>query len=185
MPRILVTFAIGTAIAVSACGGGNNDPATATGKALTSTVSTNSPTQPSTSTSQQTATVDDSATVVPSATSTNAPTATPTATLVPPTPTPIPTVDNTPPLVIVSKSGGPRGQPASVTIHTEPGIECSIGIVLPDGTPTPVAGLDPQTSDGAGQITWTWTIDPSWPTGQLQAQVSCQRSRRAALIEIS
>jgi hypothetical protein len=166
-------------IAVIACGGDDDDDTNPTTAAGTSTISTNAPTVVTTGTSDVSPTrIPESPT--PSSTPTN--TATPTAT---PTPTLTPTLENTPPLVVLASNGGPLGGTASVTIQTKVAANCSIVFVLPGGTPTNVPGLDPQVADATGKITWTWTLDPAYPTGSAQAQVTCERSRRAAIIEIT
>ena len=186
-----VTFrllGIATLIVVSmtviACGGDDddNEDADTTAAAVTSTISTNVPTPVATGSSVASATRD-SAAPTPTIAPTIAPT--PTRTPVPSTPTPVPTVDNTPPLVILASNGGPLGGTASVTIQTKVGATCSIVFVLPNNTPMNVPGLDPQVADDTGKITWTWTLDPALPTGSAQAQVTCERSRRAAIIEIT
>lgn len=165
----------------AACGGGDSDDTddTTPTTGVTATSSTNPPGTTATSAGSPTA---PAATPTATVTNTPQPTATPTVT---PTPTPIPTVDNTPPLVVISSSGGPLGGTATMTIRSKVGIECSVVFVLPDGTPVNVAGLDPQIVGPDGSITWTWTLDPSFPTGSAQAQVTCEKSRRAAIIEIT
>lgn len=172
---VVVVFGLLGAVA---CGGGDDaDDDAPTAQAATATrpsVPPGATGTPTTTPASPTAT----ATATPSPTPTSTPTATP-------TPTPIPTVDDTPPLVIVASNGGPLGGTASVTIQTAAGTTCSMVLVLPNGTPTNVPGIDPQEAGPDGRITWTWTLDPSYPTGSAQAQVTCERSRRAAIIEIT
>jgi hypothetical protein len=168
----LITLATATA-----CGGDDDAPEEPAGS--TATRSSNPPAATGTQSANATSTTVH-ATVTASPTS--APTATPTVT---PTPSPIPTTDNTPPLVIMASNGGPLGGTASVTIRSRVGITCSIVFVLPDGTPVNVPELGEQVVGDQGLLTWTWTLDPTYPTGTAQAQVTCERSRRAALIEIT
>ncbi|RIK47004.1 MAG: hypothetical protein DCC58_01250 [Chloroflexi bacterium] len=165
-------------IVAAACGGGNDatgTPTTSGGTATTQGVPQLSPTSVAATATPALPTSTPTATTIPS------PTATPT----PVTPTPIPTIDDTPPLVVVASNGGPLGGTASVTIRTKPGQVCSMRFVLPNQEPTPIEGIGEQTASAEGTITWSWLLDPSYPTGTARAEVTCDRSRRAALIEIT
>lgn len=52
--------------------------------------------------------------------------------------------------------------PAVVSIQTLAGIPCSIKVTLPTGSVSSAQGLEPKTSDTAGNVSWKWNI--SWNT---------------------
>lgn len=70
---------------------------------------------------------------------------------------------------------GQRGQPATVRIHADPNTRCSIVVVDPSGQ-TLYNGLDPKTTDASGYVDWTWSVDPSTPSGSGSITVTCGSS---------
>jgi len=72
---------------------------------------------------------------------------------------------------------------ATLGIHTnQPGANCTILVYdLPPapGRPSTAGGLGPQIANGAGDATWTWTVEPTALVGFAQVQI--QRSYRGLL----
>jgi len=108
--------------------------------------------------------------------STPTPTARPTAapTTVPPPPPPaaVTVAFLNAPLTV------PHGQKANLQVRTAPNTGCSIVVVYKSG-PSTAAGLGSATSDGAGNVGWTWIVGTrttlgSWPITVTCAGVSAQ-----------
>jgi len=67
---------------------------------------------------------------------------------------------------------------STLTVHTsEPGATCTVLVydLPPAAAPAPSAagGLGPKIADGAGNVTWTWTVEATALIGIAQVQVSC------------
>jgi hypothetical protein len=67
---------------------------------------------------------------------------------------------------------------STLTVHTsEPGATCTVLVydLPPAASPSPSAagGLGPQIANGTGDVTWTWTVEPTALIGIAQVQVSC------------
>jgi hypothetical protein len=64
------------------------------------------------------------------------------------------------------------GQPATLRVRSEANIRCSIVVIDPSGQSS-VQALDPKTTDAAGDVEWTWLVDPSTAPGQWPITVTC------------
>lgn len=110
-----------------------------------------------------------------------APTPTPTA-----TPTPTPTAHSTPaptpPRVSISNAplSAPRGQPVTLLAVTAPRTTCAIALGYPSAP-----ALAPATSDGAGKVSWTWTVDRHASQDTWPVQVSCGGGTASTTITIT
>jgi hypothetical protein len=66
---------------------------------------------------------------------------------------------------------------AKLVVHTnQAGATCTVLVFdLPPlpGKPSTAGGLGPQITDGSGNTTWTWTVEPNALVGPAQIQVSC------------
>lgn len=71
-----------------------------------------------------------------------------------PTPTPVP------PQIQVTEISSPvgRGQAATLTIVTRPGLRCEVRVLLFGPAVAPRRGLDPKVADERGECSWTWTV---------------------------
>jgi endonuclease YncB( thermonuclease family) len=56
------------------------------------------------------------------------------------------------------QSPGPVGSAASLALATRPGAVCTI-VVVYDGVPSQSPGLEPQTADATGAVSWSWVVD--------------------------
>ena len=63
---------------------------------------------------------------------------------------------------------------ATVTIQTSPGANCSITVIYKSG-PSRARGLDPQTADGRGRITWQWRVGSNTTPGRWPIVVGCEK----------
>jgi hypothetical protein len=66
-----------------------------------------------------------------------------------------------------------RRTQASVTVHTGPGLRCSIKVTYADGV-IHAAGLGAKQSNGSGRATWTWKVPKATRTGKWPVTVTCQ-----------
>jgi len=127
---------------------------------------------------------------LPSTTAT--PVATPTATPAPtPAPTPKPT---TPPPVqpvqatVITFLNAPlsarHGQATTLIVKTSPNTGCSIQVVYKSG-PSRAQGLAPKTSDGAGNVSWTWIVGSRTTPGQWPIYVTCGAASNQTSISVT
>ena len=101
-------------------------------------------------------------------------TATPASTLTPApaTPAPAPAV-LAPVLTFVNAPLSARhGQATTLIVRTSPNTACSIQVVYKSG-PSTAQGLVPKTSDGAGNVSWTWIVGSRTTPGQWPIYVTC------------
>jgi hypothetical protein len=63
------------------------------------------------------------------------------------------------------------GHIATLRVHADANTRCSIVVV--DSTGSNVPGLDPKTTDAAGNVDWTWSVDRSTTTGRWPITVTC------------
>ena len=77
------------------------------------------------------------------------------------TPTP------TPPTIQVTDITSPvnRGEPATLTIVTRPGVRCEVRVLLYGPGTVPRAGLEPKVANESGECSWTWTVPPDTVPG--------------------
>jgi hypothetical protein len=67
------------------------------------------------------------------------------------------------------------GQSAVIRVHADANTRCSI--VVFDASGLPIAqGLDPKTTDAAGEVEWIWLVDASTKPGQWPITVTCGAS---------
>jgi hypothetical protein len=64
------------------------------------------------------------------------------------------------------------GRPAAVRVHADANTRCRI-VVFDASGPLNAQGLDPKTTDGAGNVVWTWVVDPATKPGQWPIYVTC------------
>jgi hypothetical protein len=80
-----------------------------------------------------------------------------------------------PPVKFVTvRSPVPHGGQGLVTVHTNPVTYCAITVVYKSG-PSRAAGLEPQTSDATGNVTWTWKVGTRTTPGFWPIIVECGR----------
>ena len=94
-----------------------------------------------------------------------------------PTPTPEPTKK---PLSIAEVSlteSVEGGDKAKVTINTATSADCVIEVTYDSG-PSEAAGLDPKTADGAGKVTWSWTVGGTTAKGTYPIDITCFKGER-------
>jgi hypothetical protein len=103
---------------------------------------------------------------------------TPTNPRVSATPTVIP-VESPPPVVaqtVVMFVNAPltakRGSNAALQVKTVPNTSCSIEVDYKSG-PSTAAGLVTKNSDGAGNVSWTWTVGANTTPGAWPIRVTC------------
>lgn len=65
-----------------------------------------------------------------------------------------------------------RGQVAIATARTVPYADCTITVTHSSG-PTTAQGLDAKAADGAGDVSWSWTVPTSTIPGSWPVEVSC------------
>lgn len=66
----------------------------------------------------------------------------------------------------------PHGQNATLQVKTAPNTSCSIEVDYKSG-PSTAAGLVPKTSDGAGNVSWTWKVGANTTPGSWPITVTC------------
>jgi hypothetical protein len=64
------------------------------------------------------------------------------------------------------------GRPSTVRVHADANTRCSI-VVFDASGPLSAQGLDPKTTDSAGNVEWTWVVDPATKPGQWPIYVTC------------
>ena len=67
------------------------------------------------------------------------------------------------------------GRMATLRVHADANARCTIDVVDATGQ-SGAQGLDPKTTDSAGNVAWTWLIDASTPPGQWPITVTCGTS---------
>jgi len=77
------------------------------------------------------------------------------------------------------------GESATLTAKSSSGADCSISYTTPGGNQARAAGLEPQVADGAGALTWTWTIHVNTLPGTGAVRVICGGESAIAEIVIS
>lgn len=77
-----------------------------------------------------------------------------------------------------------RGDDASMTIETKPGISCSISYYAPLGNESTAKGLESKTSDSNGICSWTWRISGNTTpgTGTIYITVSGTNSQSFSIV---
>lgn len=72
-----------------------------------------------------------------------------------------------------------RGETATVIAVTVPDYPCSINYTTPSGKTSEADGLEKKRADSAGQVSWTWLIQPDTPVGHGRVAVACKGSPSA------
>jgi hypothetical protein len=101
-----------------------------------------------------------------------------------PTPTPEPTKK---PLSIAEVSlteSVEGGDKAKVVIDTATAAECVIEVTYDTG-PSEAPGLDPKTADGAGTVTWSWTVGETTAKGTYPIDITCFKGERLGSLTLS
>jgi hypothetical protein len=100
------------------------------------------------------------------------------------TPTPAPTAV---PLAIskvsVTESVAP-GDKAKVVITTAAAAECTI-VVTYDSGPSQASGLEGQTADAAGKVTWSWTVGRNTIAGTWPIDIACFKGERDGTLQLT
>ncbi len=87
-------------------------------------------------------------------------------------------------VIFVSIESAKPGGYASVTVQASPGAECSIRYVTPHGTISRAKGLENQTADSDGNVTWTWKIGSKTEPGIGSVTAACGAAYSTASIGI-
>jgi micrococcal nuclease len=77
-----------------------------------------------------------------------------------------------------------RGQNATLKVRTAPNTPCSIEVDYKSG-PSTAAGLIPKTSDGAGNVSWTWMVGANTTPGAWPITVTCGDSSAQTHITVT
>ena len=98
-----------------------------------------------------------------------------------PTPTPAP------PTIQVTDITSPvnRGEPATLTIVTRPGIRCEVRVLLYGPGTVPRAGLEPRVANESGECSWTWTVPPDTVPGAWRYAVAVGSGDQRTTREVS
>ena len=120
-----------------------------------------------------------------------APPATPAATRAAPTATAVPATATAAPQPTLAPSPAPqpssltldivsvtspvsRGSNATLAAKTAPGADCTITVYYASG-PSSAAGLEPKAADGAGNVSWTWSVGPRTTLGEWRIVVTSSK----------
>ena len=87
-------------------------------------------------------------------------------------------------IAFVSVEGASPGGYASVTIQASSGAQCSIRYVTPHGTISRAKGLENQTADPNGKVTWTWKIGSKTEPGTGSVTVTSNGASATAQIHV-
>jgi hypothetical protein len=99
------------------------------------------------------------------------------------TPAPPPVQASTVNFVNAPLSARP-GQAATLIVKTAPNTGCSIQVVYKSG-PSKAQGLVPKTSDGAGNVSWTWIVGTRTTPGQWPIYVTCASASDQTYIDVT
>ena len=78
-----------------------------------------------------------------------------------------------------------RGEEASISIRTRPGVRCEIRVFLYGPSTLPRAGLEPMTADDEGVCGWTWTVPPETVPGTWRYLLAVGVGERRVTREVS
>ena len=76
------------------------------------------------------------------------------------------------------------GDKAKVVINTATAAECVIGVTYDSG-PSEAAGLEPKTADGAGTVTWSWTVGGTTAKGTYPIDITCFKGERLGSLTLT
>jgi len=77
-----------------------------------------------------------------------------------------------------------HGQNATLQVKTAPNTSCSIEVDYKSG-PSTAAGLVPKTSDGAGNVSWTWKVGANTTLGAWPITVTCGSASAQTQINVT
>jgi hypothetical protein len=75
------------------------------------------------------------------------------------------------------------GENASVSVRTNPEVECSI-VVTYDDTAAVDSGLVKKKADEFGTASWAWTVAQGVPLGTWPVDVTCQNKKHSAVLKV-
>ena len=97
-----------------------------------------------------------------------------------PTPTPAPTIQ-----VTDITSPVNRGEPATLTIVTRPGLRCEVRVLLFGPGTAPREGLEPKVANESGECSWTWRVPPETVPGAWRYAIAVGSGEQRATREVS
>lgn len=105
--------------------------------------------------------------------------------VVPALSSPLPTVAGPLGLTVLSVSSPVSpGDTATLSALTSPGAHCTITVYYKSG-PSKATGLSPKDADGAGQVSWTWTVGRNTTPGTWRIVVTASLGNAAAQAQTS
>jgi hypothetical protein len=114
-------------------------------------------------------------------------TAAPTAVATPTTVQATPPVQQAPPPSTVAFVNAPisarPGQATTLIARTSPNTLCTIEVDYKSG-PSHAQGLIPKTSDGSGNVSWSWIVGTRTTPGQWQIYVTCGSAANQTYITV-
>jgi micrococcal nuclease len=104
------------------------------------------------------------------------------------TPTPAPAPVQQAPVASLNFVNAPlsarHGQATTLIVKTAPSTGCSIQVVYKSG-PSTAQGLVAKTSDGAGNVSWTWIVGSRTTPGQWPIYVTCGAASDQTYISVT
>ncbi len=76
-----------------------------------------------------------------------------------------------------------KGSNATVVASTSPGTACTITVYYKSG-PSSASGLEPQTADASGQVSWTWKVSARTTSGNWRIVVNCGSATQETYIQV-
>jgi len=76
------------------------------------------------------------------------------------------------------------GQATTLIVKASPNTGCSIQVVYKSG-PSKAQGLVSKTSDGAGNVSWTWIVGSRTTPGQWPIYVTCASASDQTYINVT
>ena len=100
-------------------------------------------------------------------------------------PAPVPVAPAQTPVTFVNAPiTAARGLHATLQVRTAPNMSCSIVVNYKSG-PSKAAGLGPATSDGAGNVSWTWIVGGNTTVGSWPITVTCGNGSAQTYIRVT
>ena len=78
------------------------------------------------------------------------------------------------------------GSNTALTVKTTATATCTIAVAYGQPgseTQSSDSGLKPKVADEFGNVTWSWTVDKSVPTGKGTAKVTCKYGKKSGYVE--
>jgi hypothetical protein len=73
------------------------------------------------------------------------------------------------------------GQNSSVNVKTNATSTCTINVSY-NNVASKDSGLTPKVADAYGNVSWSWTVDPTAPVGSWPVKVTCVYRGRSAVV---